>query len=141
MRWIDDLIMRCVELFQSHPAVGEKYRTRFLHLLVDEFQDTNHAQYILMKELVGAQRNICVVGDPDQSIYRFRGAEIRNILDFELDFKDGRVCCSNRTIVRRKNDIGSGESFISPTPPAKKNVLWTIMTRASRSRSIVLRRT
>lgn len=121
----DDLIMRCVELFQSHPAVGEKYRTRFLHLLVDEFQDTNHAQYILMKELVGAQRNICVVGDPDQSIYRFRGAEIRNILDFELDFKDARVVLLEQNYRSTKTILAAANHVISHNAARKEKRLWT----------------
>ena len=78
----DDLIMRTVHLLQAMPAVTEKYRRRFKHILVDEYQDTNHAQYVLVRELVGDTGELCVVGDADQSIYAFRGATIRNILEF-----------------------------------------------------------
>jgi DNA helicase-2/ATP-dependent DNA helicase PcrA len=86
----DDLIMRTVELLQSLPDVAEHYRRRFRHILVDEYQDTNHAQYVLVRELVGPAvadcAELCVVGDADQSIYAFRGATIRNIEEFERDF-------------------------------------------------------
>src|SRR3954451_13152644 len=92
----DDLIMRVVHLLQSHPEVAESYRRRFRHVLVDEYQDTNHAQYMLVKALVGPEggdpgpAELCVVGDADQSIYAFRGATIRNILEFERDYPDAR---------------------------------------------------
>ena len=84
----DDLLLRFVDLLVLHPAVAEIYQERFQHLLVDEFQDTNLVQYRLIKILAAEHRNICVVGDPDQSIYKFRGAEIRNILDFQDDYPD-----------------------------------------------------
>ena len=81
-----DLLMKCVELFRDHEDVRSYWQERFLHLLVDEYQDTNHAQYILTKTLAAKHRNLCVVGDPDQSIYAWRGAHVRNILEFEQDF-------------------------------------------------------
>ncbi len=101
----DDLIMTTVDLLQVFPDVAEHYRRRFRHVLVDEYQDTNHAQYTLVRELVGAgvgrerggvstsvpTAELCVVGDADQSIYAFRGADIRNILAFEEDFPDAKV--------------------------------------------------
>lgn len=87
----DDLIMKTVELFQQYPRVREYYQDRFQQILVDEYQDTNHAQYVLINLLAQKSRNICVVGDPDQSIYRFRGADIRNILDFEKDYPNAKV--------------------------------------------------
>ncbi|TAK31172.1 MAG: ATP-dependent DNA helicase [Saprospiraceae bacterium] len=86
----DDLLFRLYELLQNHPEVVEKYQQRFTYLLVDEFQDTNHLQYAIVRKFVsydGSPRNICVVGDDAQSIYSFRGATIQNILDFEKDFK------------------------------------------------------
>jgi len=83
----DDLIMKTVELFQEKPEVLEKYQERFIHILVDEYQDTNHAQYLFTKLLASKYKNICVVGDEDQAIYKFRGADIRNILEFEKDYK------------------------------------------------------
>lgn len=87
----DDLIMKTVELFRRFPEVLDKYRRKFRYIMVDEYQDTNHAQYTLVKLLASEHRNICVVGDDDQSIYEFRGADIRNILDFEMDFPSAKV--------------------------------------------------
>ena len=87
----DDLLMRTVELFQRSPDTLEYYQQRFEHLLVDEFQDTNVAQYELSKQISGFHKNICVVGDPDQSIYSWRSADVRNILDFKKDYPDARV--------------------------------------------------
>ncbi len=84
----DDLIMKTVELFREKPEVLEKYQERFIHILVDEYQDTNHAQYAFTKLLAFKYKNICVVGDEDQAIYKFRGADIRNILEFEKDYDD-----------------------------------------------------
>ena len=88
----DDLILKTVEVLQRFPESKAKLRSRFRHILVDEYQDTNHAQYVLVKELVGTEEEgispaeLCVVGDADQSIYGFRGATIRNILQFEMDY-------------------------------------------------------
>lgn len=87
----DDLIMKTVELFRRYPLVKEYYQDKFQQILVDEYQDTNHAQYKLINLLAQKSHNICVVGDPDQSIYRFRGADIRNILDFEKDYPEAKV--------------------------------------------------
>ena len=87
----DDLLVRTLELFADHPPVLASYRQRFSHVLVDEYQDTNFAQYSLVKLLTQQSRNLCVVGDDDQSIYGWRGADIRNILDFEKDFQIGRA--------------------------------------------------
>ena len=86
----DDLLVRRVNLFELFPEVLERYRRAFRHVLVDEYQDTNHAQYRWLQLLAGEHRNLSVVGDDDQSIYRLRGADIRNILDFESDFPDAR---------------------------------------------------
>ncbi|MBI4233489.1 MAG: UvrD-helicase domain-containing protein, partial [Chloroflexi bacterium] len=87
----DDLLMQTYRLFRDCPQVLEKYQSRYVHLLIDEFQDTNVAQYALARQLAGSHRNICVVGDPDQSIYSWRHADIRNILSFQRDFPDARV--------------------------------------------------
>ncbi len=87
----DDLIAHFLQLLAEFPDVAEAYQQRFPWLLVDEFQDTNRVQYDLLKRMVGGSRNLCVVGDPDQSIYRFRGAEVRNILDFQHDYADTHV--------------------------------------------------
>ena len=87
----DDLLGRFLQLMREHPEVAEGYRRRFEWVMVDEFQDTNRIQYDLTTQLAAGHRNLCVVGDPDQSIYRFRGAEIRNILDFQRDYPDVHV--------------------------------------------------
>ena len=87
----DDLIMKTVELFQNQPQVLKSYQDRFRHILVDEYQDTNHAQYVLVNLLATSSRNLCVVGDEDQSIYGWRGADINNILNFERDYPDANV--------------------------------------------------
>ena len=87
----DDLLMVTVELLGAFPQVLEHYQDRFRYLLVDEYQDTNHAQYRLVQMLAAGHRNVCVVGDSDQSIYAWRGADIRNILEFERDYPDARV--------------------------------------------------
>ena len=87
----DDLIMKTVELFTEHPEVLEKYHERWKYIMVDEYQDTNTAQFELVRLLASGSRNLCVVGDDDQSIYRFRGANIRNILDFEMHYPDAKV--------------------------------------------------
>ena len=82
----DDLIMQTVLLFRREPAVLSRYKEKFRYIFVDEYQDTNHSQYLLVKLLAGENGNLCVVGDPDQSIYSWRGADISNILDFEKDY-------------------------------------------------------
>ena len=87
----DDLLMKTVHLLRDTPEVLQRYQERYLHLMVDEFQDTNVAQYSLSKMLAGGYRNICVVGDPDQSIYSWRSADIRNILNFQKDYSDAKV--------------------------------------------------
>lgn len=87
----DDLLVQTVRLFETIPEVGKRYSSRFKHVLVDEYQDTNHAQYRIIKHLAGGHGNICVVGDDDQSIYGWRGADVRNILDFERDFPGASV--------------------------------------------------
>ena len=93
----DDLICETVWMLQAFPQIAQRYRQRFRHILVDEYQDTNHAQYVLVRELVGPiggelpPAELCVVGDADQSIYAFRGATIRNINDFEEDFPNAKV--------------------------------------------------
>ncbi|HXF82407.1 MAG TPA: UvrD-helicase domain-containing protein, partial [bacterium] len=87
----DDLLLEVLRLFREAPEVGEEYADRFQHVLVDEYQDTNHAQYLIVRALAARHRNLCVVGDDDQSIYRWRGADVRNILDFERDYPDATI--------------------------------------------------
>src|SRR5262249_27509319 len=87
----DDLLLKVLELFEAHPAVRDQYAWRFRHVLVDEYQDTNHVHYRLTRHLASRHGNLTVCGDPDQSIYRWRGADIENILDFERDFGSAPV--------------------------------------------------
>jgi len=103
----DDLIMKAVELFREKPKVLARYQERFIHLMVDEYQDTNHAQYVFTKLLAQKHKNICVVGDDDQSIYRWRGADLRNILEFEGDYKDTKVI-----VVSMMEDYRSSQPII-----------------------------
>ena len=92
----DDLLVKPVELLRAHPDVLRRYRERFHFVLVDEYQDTNRAQYLFLTLMAGEQANLFVVGDDDQSIYGWRGADIRNILDFEKDFPARRAWCGWR---------------------------------------------
>ena len=121
----DDLIMQCVTLLATHPDICKKYQDSFDHMQVDEFQDTNHAQYQLVAQLVATHRNICVVGDPDQSIYKFRGAESRNMLDFERDFPDVRVVLLEQNYRSTATILSAANHVIKQNPERKEKKLWT----------------
>lgn len=121
----DDLIMRTVELLQSRPDVLEHYQEKFRHVLVDEYQDTNHAQYVLIRLLAGKYRNLCVVGDEDQSIYLFRGANIRNILDFEKDFPEARVVKLEQNYRSTQNILSGAHAIIRKNRERRDKRLWT----------------
>src|SRR4051812_38701916 len=127
----DDIIMATVHLFQSHPHVAEAYRRRFRHVLVDEYQDTNHAQYTLVKELVGEKGGelepgeLCVVGDADQSIYAFRGATIRNILEFERDYPDARTILLEQNYRSTQTILNAANAVISRNESRKPKNLWS----------------
>jgi DNA helicase-2/ATP-dependent DNA helicase PcrA len=121
----DDLLMKTVKLFKQHPEILEKYRSRYLHVMVDEFQDTNLVQYQFVKLLAGGYRNICVVGDPDQSIYSWRSADVRNILDFEKDFPDAKTVMLEQNYRSTKNILATATSVISSNSQRKKTELWT----------------
>jgi DNA helicase-2/ATP-dependent DNA helicase PcrA len=121
----DDLLMKVVQLFEKHPEVLEKYRSRYLHLMVDEFQDTNLTQYKLVRLLGGKHKNVCVVGDPDQSIYSWRFADIRNIQSFEKDFPNARVIVLNQNYRSTKNILGAASAIISVNKKRKEKDLWT----------------
>ncbi|UQS22470.1 DNA helicase PcrA [Amycolatopsis thermalba] len=129
----DDLIMRTVELFQTFPDVAEHYRRRFRHVLVDEYQDTNHAQYTLVRELVGTATSesgvepaeLCVVGDADQSIYAFRGATIRNIEEFERDFPDARTILLEQNYRSTQTILSAANAVIARNPNRRDKRLWT----------------
>ena len=144
----DDLIMETVALLQTFPAVAEHYRRRFRHVLVDEYQDTNHAQYVLVKELVGGAHSdrevrtargdvvreaksdvpageLVVVGDADQSIYAFRGATIRNIVEFERDYPSARTILLEQNYRSTQNILSAANAVISRNPGRRAKSLWT----------------
>jgi len=140
----DDLIMVTVNLFQAFPEVAEQYRRRFRHVLVDEYQDTNHAQYVLIRELVSggaplfsrtdradtpghqlAPSELCVVGDADQSIYAFRGATIRNIVEFEQDYPDAKVILLEQNYRSTQNILAAANAVVSQNQGRKPKNLWS----------------
>jgi DNA helicase-2/ATP-dependent DNA helicase PcrA len=121
----DDLLMVTVELFAAFPSVLEHYQQRFRYVLVDEYQDTNRAQYMLVKQLTGAHRNLCVVGDSDQSIYKFRGADIRNIRDFEKDYPDARVIVLDQNYRSTETILEAANSVISNNTKRTPKHLWS----------------
>jgi len=121
----DDLLMRTVQLFNDHTKVLSKYQSRYLYILVDEFQDTNVTQYMLIKQLAGKHRNICVVGDPDQSIYSWRFADLRNILSFEKDYPDAKVILLEQNYRSTRTILDVASSIISVNSRRKPKRLWT----------------
>jgi DNA helicase II / ATP-dependent DNA helicase PcrA len=121
----DDLLFRCVNLFELFPEVRDRYRRSFRHVLVDEYQDTNRAQYRWLQLLSEEHRNLCVVGDDDQSIYRFRGADIRNILDFEDDFPDAQVVKLEQNYRSTQTILNASNAVISNNRARKDKFLWS----------------
>ncbi len=127
----DDLIMRTVALLQAHPDVTEHYRRRFRHILVDEYQDTNHAQYMLIRELTGSSGGalppgeLVVVGDADQSIYAFRGATIRNIEEFERDYPDARTIMLEQNYRSTQTILSTANAVISRNTGRRDKRLWS----------------
>jgi len=121
----DDLLMKVVHLFQQNPQVLSRYQSRYLHLQVDEFQDTNLVQYELMKQLAGKYRNLCVVGDPDQSIYSWRFADLRNILNFEKDYPEAKVVLLEQNYRSTKMILETASYIISANQQRKPKDLWT----------------
>lgn len=121
----DDIIFFTVKILRENPAVLEYYRNTFRYIMVDEYQDTSTAQYMLVSLLAGGTRNVCVVGDDDQSIYKFRGANIRNILDFEKEFKDTRVIKLEQNYRSSKNILNAANAVIKNNSERKEKALWT----------------
>lgn len=121
----DDLIMKTVMLFRQRPDILEAYQNRFRYILVDEYQDTNHAQYVLVNLLAEKNRNLCVVGDDDQSIYGWRGANIRNILDFEQDYPETRVIKLVQNYRSTKKILQAANEVIKHNWGRKEKQLWT----------------
>ena len=121
----DDLLLLPIKLFKDYPDVLEKYQDRFMYILVDEYQDTNEAQYILIKMLSKKYQNICVVGDLDQSIYGFRGANFRNILNFEKDYPKAKVIPLEENYRSTGNILNVANDIIKHNKQRKEKNLWT----------------
>jgi len=121
----DDLLMKVVQLFRNKSDILSKYQARYLHLLVDEFQDTNLTQYELIKQLGGKYRNICVVGDPDQSIYSWRFADLRNILSFEKDYPEAKLVLLEQNYRSTKKILETASCIIEANQQRKPKELWT----------------
>jgi DNA helicase-2/ATP-dependent DNA helicase PcrA len=130
----DDLLVRTVRMFREHPDVLEHYQDRFEHVLVDEYQDTNIAQNELVIQLGATGRNVCVVGDTDQSIYRFRGAEMRNLLEFERAFPDARVIVLAQNYRSSQTILDAANAVIGNNLFRKDKDLWSALGRGERIR-------
>jgi DNA helicase-2/ATP-dependent DNA helicase PcrA len=121
----DDLLLKTVELFETSQAVRNRYARKFKFVLVDEYQDTNRPQYLLIKRLAEFHRNLCVVGDPDQSIYKWRGADLRNILDFEQDFPEAKIVRLEQNYRSTQVILDGASAVISQNQNRKDKRLWT----------------
>jgi len=121
----DDLLMLTVEVLERFPEARERWAKAFRYVLVDEYQDTNHAQYRLLQLVAGEEKNVCAVGDPDQSIYAFRGADIRNILEFERDFGDVRVIALEQNYRSTNRILEAANSVIANNRERKPKQLWS----------------
>ena len=121
----DDLILKTHTLLRQHSDVAESYRDRYVHVMVDEFQDTNVAQYEIAKQLTGEYRNLCVVGDPDQSIYSWRNADIRNILSFKKDFDDAKLIALQENYRSTETILEAAQKVIAPNRQRLEQNLFT----------------
>ncbi len=121
----DDLIFKTVELFQFYPDILDRYQERFRYIMVDEYQDTNHIQFLLIRQLARKYRNLCVVGDDDQSIYGFRGANIYNILNFEQEYPETKVVKLEQNYRSTGNILKAANSVIAHNCGRKEKALWT----------------
>ncbi len=144
----DDLLLSTLQLFGTHADVLERYQHRYRYIHVDEYQDTNHVQYRLVKDLAAAHQNLCVVGDPDQSIYGWRQADIRNILDFERDFPTAKTLLLEQNYRSTKRIVDAAQAVISmnterkaedargpTTTPARRSPCASITMRGRRRNS------
>ncbi len=121
----DDLIMLTVQLLRENPDILDYYQKKFRYILVDEYQDTNHSQYILVKLLAAQHRNLCVVGDPDQSIYGWRGADLNNILSFERDYPDARIIKLEENYRSTQTILDAANHVVSHNQSRREKKLWT----------------
>jgi len=121
----DDLIMKTVELFRNFPEILTEYQEKFRYISVDEYQDTNHAQYILIKLLAAKYKNLCVIGDEDQSIYSWRGATVKNIMNFEKDYPEARVVLLEQNYRSTQVILDASHKIISKNAGRKEKKLWT----------------
>ncbi|MDP7577925.1 MAG: UvrD-helicase domain-containing protein, partial [SAR202 cluster bacterium] len=121
----DDILFKTYVLFEQFPNVLSKYQARYAHLMIDEFQDTNVAQYAIAKQLAGTHRNLCVVGDPDQSIYAWRNADIRNILSFQHDFPEANVITLEENYRSTRTILSAAHNLIQANEQRVKKELWT----------------
>jgi DNA helicase-2/ATP-dependent DNA helicase PcrA len=121
----DDLLLKTVELFDQAPRVRARYAERFRFVMVDEYQDTNRPQYLLVRQLAGDHRNLAVVGDPDQSIYKWRGADVQNILDFEHDFPEAQIVRLERNYRSTQVILDAASAVIQQNRNRKEKRLWT----------------
>src|SRR3954453_13817386 len=123
----DDMLFLCVRVLQEFPDARKHWQKAFRYILVDEYQDTNHAQYVLLRLLAAEHHNVCAVGDPDQSIYAFRGADIGNILDFEKDFPDTKVIPLEQNYRSTNNILGASNAVIRNNRERKEKNLWSAL--------------
>ncbi len=121
----NDLICLCVRLFETNPAVLDRYRERFRYILVDEYQDTNHSQYLFIRALASQHRNVCVVGDSDQSIYGFRGANLQNFLQFEKDFPDAKIFKMEQNYRSTRTILNAANALMKGNQHRHSKQLWT----------------
>lgn len=133
----DDIVFSAVRVLSENPDILEKYKERFRYIMVDEYQDTNNAQYMLISLLAGEDGNICVVGDDDQSIYRFRGANIRNILDFEKEYPNAHVVKLEQNYRSTPNILNAANAVIANNRGRKAKSLWTAKEDGELIRSFV----
>src|SRR5213082_1776039 len=121
----DDMLFLTVDVLQRFPEALERWQKSFRYILVDEYQDTNHAQYVFLKQLAAAHHNVFAVGDPDQSIYAFRGADIRNILEFERDFPEARTIALEQNYRSTNNILEAANGIIRHNRERKEKNLWS----------------
>src|SRR5687767_1132339 len=130
----DDLLLKTVELFEKSEHVRDRYSGKFRFLMVDEYQDTNRPQYLLIQRLASRHRNLCVVGDPDQSIYKWRGADLRNILDFEHDFPEAKIVRLERNYRSTQVILDAASAVIAQNRNRKEKRLYTEVAGGARVR-------